>query len=91
VIRRYFKEYGYLMDPHTAVGVYVAEKYLSDREPTICLATAHPAKFGKAIHDATGQDARHEFLDNLATAPTRCEVLPADEKVVKDFIVKHVK
>lgn len=91
VIRRYFRDYNYLMDPHTAVGVSVAEKYLNDREPTICLATAHPAKFNKAIHDATGQDAHHEFLDALATAPTRCEILPADERVIKDFIVQHVK
>ena len=29
-------------------------------------------------------------LDKLADAPTRCEVLPADEQAVKDFIAGHV-
>lgn len=90
-IRKYYEQYKYLMDPHTAVGVSVAEHALSKTDPTICLATAHPAKFSKAIRDATGKDvAHHEFLDRLADAPTRCEVLPADEKVVKDFIKQHV-
>jgi threonine synthase len=91
VIRRYHQEHQYLLDPHSAVGVYVAEKHLDDRAPTICLATAHPAKFSQAIRDATGQDlAHHEILDRLADAPTRCSVLPASEQAVKDFIGRHV-
>jgi threonine synthase len=91
VIRRYHQEYKYLLDPHSAVGVYVGEQHLDDKVPTVCLATAHPAKFSQAIRDATGQDlAHHEILDRLADAPTRCTVLPADEQKVKDFIVSHV-
>jgi len=91
VIRRYHQEYKYLLDPHSAVGVFVGEKYLDDKVPTVCLATAHPAKFSQAILDATGQDlAHHGILDRLADAPTRCTVLPADEQAVKDFIVRHV-
>jgi len=90
VIKRYYEQFNYLLDPHTAVGVLVAEKYLKKDEPTICLATAHPAKFGAAIRDATGKDvAHHEMLDCLVDARTRCEVLPADERAVKDFILKH--
>ena len=90
VIKKYYENYDYLLDPHSAVGVCVAEPYLNDREPVICLATAHPAKFSQAIQDATGKDlAHHEILDRLADAPTRCTVLPADEKAVKDFIIQH--
>ena len=90
-IGRYYREYKYMLDPHTAVGVSVAEKYLDSKIPTLCLATAHPAKFSKAIEDSTGTVPHHEILDNLADAPTRCTVLPADEKIVKDFITQHVK
>ncbi|HBA82964.1 MAG TPA: threonine synthase [Verrucomicrobia bacterium] len=87
VIRRYHAEHGYLLDPHTAVGVFVGERHLSSSSPTICLATAHPAKFGQAIRDATGQDlGHHEILDRLLDAPTRCEVLPADEQAIRDFV-----
>ncbi len=90
VIRRYHEEYGYLLDPHTAVGVYVGEQHGSDDEPMICLATAHPAKFSKAIEDAVGEDiARHEILEALKDADTRCERLPADLEAVRDYVAAH--
>ncbi len=89
-IRRYDRDFHCLLDPHSAVGVRVAEPYVNDREPMICLATAHPAKFSQAIKDATGREAHHEILDHLANAPTRCAILPADEKAVREFIVKRV-
>jgi threonine synthase len=88
-IRRYWEEYEYLMDPHTAVGVSVAEQHLREDEPMICLATAHPAKFSQAIRDAIGREARHPALDALAHAPTRCAVLPADEQAVREYIAAH--
>ncbi len=89
-IKKYHEQYGYLLDPHTAVGVCVGEQHLAEDEPMICLATAHPAKFGKAILDATGKDlAHHEIIDHLGEAETRCELLPADEQAVRDFIVAN--
>jgi len=89
IISKYYKDYNYLLDPHTAVGIYVAEDFLKDETPTVCLSTAHPAKFSKAIKDATGQEAHHEILDGLAHAPTRCEILPNDEQAVRDFLKEH--
>ena len=90
-IRKYHELYHYLLDPHTAVGVHVAEQHLQAGEPTVCLATAHPAKFSEAIREATGKDlAHHEFLDKLADAETRMTVLPADETAVRKFIEEHV-
>ena len=89
-IRRYWSEYRYLMDPHTAVGVYVGERHLAKDEPMICLATAHPAKFPDAIREATGSDlAHHATLDALAGAPTRCDVLPNDERAVRDYVASR--
>jgi threonine synthase len=86
-IRGYYQRYGYLLDPHTAVGVAVAERFLDPACPTVCLATAHPAKFGGAIREALGQDvARHPAIDALAGLPTRCVVLPATRQDVGDFI-----
>ena len=86
-IRRYYRQFGYLLDPHTAVGVAVAERFLRPDEPMICLATAHPAKFPAAIHAALGQDvARHPQLAGLLDLPTRCTVLPASAAAVQEFI-----
>jgi threonine synthase len=87
-IRKFHQDHGYLLDPHTAVGVHVAEQHRHTGEPMICLATAHPAKFSHAIQDATGHDlAHHPILDALADLPTRCAVLPAS----RDAIRKHME
>ncbi len=86
-IKRYHEQHGYLLDPHTAAGVYVAEQYNELEEPLICLATAHPAKFPDAIAEATGQDlARHPLLDALRNAPTRCEVVANSAETVKAYL-----
>ena len=93
-IRAYYEKYRYVLDPHTAVGVAVAEKLeAADRQPTICLATAHPAKFPAAIQQATGRAdlARHDDIDKLMNLPTRCAVLPNDKLAVREFIVKTLR
>ncbi len=90
-IKRYHETHGYLMDPHTAVGVYVAEPHIRADEPMICLSTAHPAKFSAAIEQATGRDlARHPILDALRDAPTRCDRLPNDENAVREYVAARV-
>lgn len=89
-IRRYHEQHGYLLDPHTAVGVQVAEPHLAPDEPMICLATAHPAKFGAAIEQALGRDlARHPLIDALRDAQTRCAALPNDERAIREFVAAH--
>ncbi len=35
---------GYLLDPHTAIGVHVANQYEKAGSPMVTLATAHPAR-----------------------------------------------
>jgi len=91
-IRRYWGEHEYLLDPHTAVGVSVAERLASDGgDPVVCLATAHPAKFPAAIEKATGRDiAHHPAIDRLMDMETRCTVVPNDTEQVRRFIVETV-
>jgi len=92
IIKRYHEKHGYLLDPHTAVGVYVAEQHLNPSEPMICLATAHPAKFPQAIQDAIGRDiARHPSLEALKNAPTRSVELPNDVEAVREYIEKNAR
>jgi len=90
-IRKYHQAHDYLLDPHTAVGVSVAERLGLGGDPVVCLATAHPAKFPEAIRKATGKDiARHPRIDALMDLPTRCVVLPDDKQAVREFIVRTV-
>jgi len=87
VIRRYHAQYSYVPDPHTAVGIAVAEQYLRRDEPTVCLATAHPAKFSAAIEQALGHNpVEHAAIAALAEMPTRCAQLPATVGAIEEFI-----
>ena len=92
-IRRYHDKHAYLLDPHTAAGVFVAEQYNELDEPMICLATAHPAKFPDAIEEATGREdlARHPLLDALEKAPTRCEVVDNSTEAVQAYLAARAR
>jgi threonine synthase len=43
----------YIADPHTAVGVFVANKFSPDT-PNLVMATAHPAKFKDDVENVLG-------------------------------------
>lgn len=86
-IRDFYARHRYLLDPHSAVAVHVARRHADPQLPTLCLATAHPAKFPDAILRATGADvAYHPLLDDLEDRPTRRTVLPASVDAVRRFI-----
>lgn len=86
-IRRYATTHGQVLDPHTAVGVTVAERQLEAGTPMLCLATAHPAKFPEAIVRACGQPlGGHPAVEALMDLPTRKTTLPADEAAVRAVI-----
>jgi threonine synthase len=88
-IRTIRKETGYLLDPHSAVGVAVAEK--ESRDPTlpmVVLGTAHPAKFPDAVAAACGTTpALPDWLADLPHRAERVTVLPADPGAVERFIL----
>jgi len=93
VIRDVHHRTGLLLDPHTAVGLGVAEELadggpLSDPEvPVVCLATAHPAKFPDAVEGATGiRPALPERLGDLFDLPERIARAEADLADLEDLI-----
>ena len=54
-INSFFDEYGYVLDPHTAVAECVAKKYINyskSKLPTIILSTASPYKFPQSVYKA---------------------------------------
>ena len=75
------------VDPHTAVGIGVAERCRRPGELVVTLATAHPAKFGDAVERATGSlpDAP-PALAAVADRPERCTSLPNDIAAIEDFV-----
>ncbi|MBU4261685.1 MAG: threonine synthase [Proteobacteria bacterium] len=86
-IRDFYQDYGYVLDPHTAVGVSAALAHLDSTVPMVCLATAHPAKFGAAVQQAIGRPPEMpESFRDLDKKESRCQVLDADLAKVKAFI-----
>ena len=86
------KETGYLLDPHTAVGVRVAQELVADGTPVVCLATAHPAKFGEAVVEATGEAVPvPEAIARLEGLPVRCERMQADLEKIRQFVIDTVE
>jgi threonine synthase len=58
-ISKTFRETGYVLDPHTAVGVLALERsrcQTRSTNPGVVLATAHPAKFANTVTNAIGHD-----------------------------------
>lgn len=83
-IRRVYKKYDYVIDPHTACA-------FSDlpEGPNLVLATAHPAKFPDTIRDALAVDSTHPSLEALKTkAVVKYQVEPTPE-AIKTFMRKH--
>ncbi len=70
-IARYYKDYGYLIDTHTAVAASVLEQYreaTGDRTVTVFASTASPYKFCNHVLTAIGQTPEGDgvaLLDQL--------------------------
>ena len=54
VIANVYRTTGHIVDPHTAVGIAAAGD-ADVKGPIVCLATAHPAKFPRAVGSAIGR------------------------------------
>jgi threonine synthase len=88
-IRTTLRETGKLIDPHSAVGVAVAEKEpRNPAVPMVVLATAHAAKFPEAVEAACGVRPRlPDWLAGLTERPERVVTLPADQAAIEHHIL----
>ena len=90
-IADFHQETGYILDPHTAVGVKAAMECVS-AGTAVCLATAHPAKFGEAVEKATGTAPPFPAcLAGIEQLPTRCEIMEANRMAIEEFIAKKAR
>jgi threonine synthase len=81
-----YHDCGYLLDPHTAVGVKAAAKL---EGTTITLATAHPAKFPDAVKKAAGiTPALPPHLADLYQRQERIIPLANDATKLRDYMRK---
>jgi threonine synthase len=94
-IRHAHQHYQYLMDPHTADGVYVAEQLLAGHSalgPVICLETALPIKFSETIVDAIGQaPAVPERFAGLTDLAQRYTLMPIRVDLLKHYVAERTQ
>lgn len=89
-IRALYEDCGYVADPHTAVGIAAAGRF-DIPGPTVCIATAHPAKFPESVNESIGKEvARHPALDALAGLESHRMEVAADEAAIKAVIRQRV-
>jgi threonine synthase len=91
-MRQTLAQTGYLLDPHTAVGVVASQIQLEHdpATPSVVLATAHPAKFPDAVKRATGlHPALPPHLADLLSRKEHFTVLPNDLATLEAFIATH--
>lgn len=85
-INKLYKDFGILIDPHTAVGVACAEKL--NMKNITCLACAHPVKFQETVSKSLNQDIDYdknfEFDHEEAF-----KVLDNRYLLLKDYIQSH--
>jgi threonine synthase len=101
-IRDYATTHNYVLCPHSAVGVAVMRQLQQEQQATatttagtfttatVCLATAHEAKFPDAVRMASVVPPPPPLaLAELAELPTRRTELPNDLAAVQAFVREH--
>jgi threonine synthase len=89
---RVHRDFGRLIDPHTAVGMSAAFKYWKKTgAPLVVLSTAHPAKFPDAVKKATGiTPPLPPHMADLYDRRERMSVLPNELAAIRGFIEDRV-
>ena len=86
-IRQVRKDYGVVIDPHTADGVKIANRLRERGTPMICIETALPAKFEETIVEALGErPPRPAGFEGIEDRPQRCDVVGVDVEGLKAYI-----
>ena len=79
-----YGRYGYVSDPHSAVGYNAAVRYGADG---FWLSTAHRAKFAEVIEDALGRDfPLPDALERFLGKEKVFTPIDADTRAVEDFV-----
>jgi len=99
IIQRVYREYNYIVDPHTACGfkgigsqesgVRSQESGVRSQKISVVLATASPAKFPDTIRAAIGVEPTDPSLEKLKTLPLVKHKIAADPAAIKAFIAAN--
>ncbi len=90
MIRYFFREYGYMIDPHTAVAASCALRDDGVQSHRIILSTASPYKFPRTILESLGAEVPEDSWEQVkmlsAVSGTK---IPEPVAELKDLPVRH--
>ncbi|GGO35407.1 threonine synthase [Deinococcus humi] len=90
-IRRTDERFGRLVDPHTADGLLVGERYARAGVPMVCLETALPAKFEDTVKEAVGRTPpRPERFEGIEELPRHFTVMENNAVPLKAWIAQKL-
>jgi threonine synthase len=99
IIRRVYRDYDYIVDPHTACAFKDIltppraqghdEIARGEAAASVVLATASPAKFPDTIRAAIGIEPTDPSLEKLKTLPLVKHKIQATPAAIKSFIAAH--
>ncbi len=90
-IKEIYKNYGLIIDTHTADGIKVAKQEIEKNIPMIVLETALPIKFNETIKEILGRNAEcPEEFKSIENMPQFFEELPIDVERIKSYISENI-
>lgn len=88
-LKRVHENYGYLLDPHTAVAWRAAELSKS-RLPKLVISTASPMKFASEIKKVAGINVdTTPIITSLNKTASRSTRIPSDYKSFRELLKSH--
>ena len=95
VMKEFYVSEKYLFCPHTATAVAGVRKLGLPSATTVCLATAHPAKFADAVNLALSGTSEipaiPQELNILFSLPVKKTFLPSKLRSIQAFILEKVE
>lgn len=90
---RVYKQTGYLLDPHGAIGYQALEDNLYPGEVGIFLETAHPAKFTETVEGVIGKGnvSMPERLGNFLRNERMIDSFNASFDAFKAYLLEHAE
>lgn len=91
-MRDVFEKYGYILDPHGAVGFYALENYLADNPGAkgFFLETAHPIKFESVEKIVGTYGDTPESVKHLFSRPKHKIEIRADYEELKEILLDRI-
>jgi threonine synthase len=91
IIKDFFINYGFILDPHTATAVGASYKFRNESK-TVILGTAHPFKFLDTIELAIGKSVEPPSqFKNLFEKVENFEIIDNNISIIKSYISSKVK